>query len=178
MKCAHVVPALLILLIASVGTSPAQDAERPEELDTNVQITLAVGDVDDAEPERTYRIVGRSGTRPLRLLSGWRMPIPTETDEDDGDGPVTSFVYQNVGVTANLTVIVWSNDRIVLSGQVELSGANESMGAAERAQMPVIGTFQQEVNVVLKDGRPVKVAEVTDPEGRSLFLQIQVDILD
>jgi hypothetical protein len=180
MKCTHFVPALLILLVAavSVGASWAQDEMEPRSMDTNVQITLAVGDVDEPKPERTYRIVGRSGNRTHRLLSGWRMPIPTETDADDEDGPVTSFVYQNVGVTANLRVSVPSKDRIFLSGQVELSGANESMDAAKSAQMPVIGTFQQELEVVLKDGRPVKVAEVTDPEGRSLFLQIQVDVLD
>lgn len=182
MKRVNVLPTLLILLVGAVlvGTPRAQDTEETRGVSPNVQITLAVGDVDESTPERIYRVVGQAGSVTHRMLTGWRMPIPTgkAPDGEEADGKVTAFVYQNVGVTANLKIRMLSADRIELTGQVELSGANDKMGAADQAQMPVIATFQQELNVVLKAGRPLKVAEVTDPEGRSLFLQLQVDVLD
>jgi hypothetical protein len=182
MKRANVLPALLILVVSAalVGAPLAQDTEEARGVEPNVQITLAVGDVDDPAPERVYRVVGQAGSATHRMLTGWRMPIPTHKapDGDEAESEVTAFVYQNVGVTANLKVWMLSADRIRLEGQIELSGANDKMDAASEAQMPVIATFQQELRVVLKAGQPLKVAEVTDPEGRSLFLQLQVDVLD
>jgi len=182
MKRANVLPVLLILVVGAVlvGAPRAQDTEETRGVAPNVQITLAVGDVDEPAPDRVYRVVAQAGSGKHRMLTGWRMPIPTHKapDRDEAEGEVTKFVYQNVGVTANFEVRMLSADRIELIGQIELSGANDQMDAAGQAQMPVIGTFQQELRVVLKAGQPLKVAEVTDPEGRSLFLQLQVDVLD
>ena len=44
--------------------------------------------------------------------------------------------------------------------------------------LPIIGTFQQELNVTLKEGKPLRLAEVPDPEGGRVHLEIKAEVLD
>jgi hypothetical protein len=49
--------------------------------------------------------------------------------------------------------------------------------AGAPAGMPVIGTFQQEIDVDLAAGKPLVVAEVPDPEGGVLRMELEAGIL-
>ena len=111
------------------------------------------------------------------MLMGWRMPIPT-TSEAGGETPTTSYIYQNVGVTAGISVKVLEDGRILLQGEMEISGIREKATVEENEpDMPIIGTFQQAVSVVLLEGKGLRVAEAPDPDGGSLFLELQADVL-
>ena len=171
-----------VLLVPAVHTKAQQDPQATSPgLGPNVMITMTVGNVDEPGAKvRTYRFLGRDGTA-AAMLMGWRMPIPTSHSRsgDDDTAPVTSYVYQNVGVTAELEIDVLSDGRVLLAGEIEISGTREGTPPEQGATAPpMIGTFQQALNVILREEQPIRVAQVPDPEGKTLYLQVEVDVLD
>jgi len=109
---------------------------------------------------------------------GWRTPIPTARAASDtsGDAPVTTYVYQNVGMTAQLETRVLEPGAFLVEGTIELSGARALPGVELPPDMPAIGTFQQELSVRLEDGKPLRVAEVPDPDGGTLYLELEASL--
>jgi hypothetical protein len=171
-------------LLAPMSVVAAQDTEPEAAANAapNVMIILTVGDTD-AEPgqeERSYRMVALSGGRPAGLLMGWRMPIPTTQSaaEDEAGEPVISYVYQNIGMSADIEARVLADGRILLHGMVEMSGPRGGPPTEIDADNPpIIGTFQQGLHVVLENGKPLRVAEVPDPEGGTLYLQVRAEVM-
>ena len=186
MKCGKLVVSLLCLVLAGgvVSTTLAHDEDGETHatyVGPNIRITLTVGDVeaDKGPTVRHYALIARDGGSPASMLMGWRTPIPTTTSFDDGSSPVTSYIYQNVGMTAKIEARVMGDGRILISGAVEISGARrEGPGREVSAQAPTIGTFQQELSVLLRKGKPLRVAEVPDPEGGTMYLEIEAEVLD
>jgi len=171
----------LVCLLAAATPATAQDsggsAVQERALGANVMLTLTTGEVKEG-PRRSYKIVTRSGEA-ASLLVGWRTPIPTvrSGDADSGE-PVTSYVYQNVGMTARLRPILLPDGRLRVDGEVEISGSKKSEAAETPDEMPAIGTFQQKLDVILEKGQPLRVAEVPDPEGGQLYLELEAHLLD
>jgi hypothetical protein len=170
----------VLLLLALCAPAPEALAADGADAGANIQVTITLGDAEErSEPQRVYRLLARDGGPPARMLMGWRMPMPTQRAEvEQVEAPVTSYVYQNVGVTANLTARRVPDGRVLVDGQIEVSGVREGKEGSEHAGMPVIGTFQQAVNVLLREGKPLRVAQVPDPEGGSLFLELAVEVLE
>ena len=182
---------LLVCLLAALSwvfsSAPAwaqTDSDAAPAVGPNVRLTLTVVDSDPGvRPEqRSYEYVARDGGGKASLLMGWRVPIPTTRAADDGTGePVTEYVYQNIGFTANLWVTILEDGRILVAGDIETSGTRqgpEEMREAAEDDLPIIGTFQQELNVTLKEGKPLRLAEVPDPEGGRVHLEIKAEVLD
>jgi hypothetical protein len=165
--------AALMLPVAASDTDPGGS------LSSNVLLTIIVREGDDAA-EKAYRVVARGDDSRARLLTGWRVPIPTTTSKAEGDcASQTSYTYQNVGLTADFRAKVFPGDRVALRGEIEVSGAKESLRdqtGASRA--PMIGAFQQSFNVLLHDGSPLELAAVANPDGGALSVRLQADILD
>jgi hypothetical protein len=172
--CAVVVPVAAQEPAKPPKTEPARASE-PLKLAPNVMVSITVGnDAGKKAGRRTYRMVARDGEQ-AELLMGWRTPIPTASQSADGDdGAVTSYTYQNVGVTAKLSVRIVPDGRVMVEGQIEVSGAREE----HESGPPTIGTFQQALQVLMKEGAPLRVAEVPDPEDGTLYLELDVDVLD
>jgi hypothetical protein len=173
----------LALLPWQAGLAQEGQPDPVSSVGPNVEITITVGDtqVQSGPKENIYRMVARAEGRPAQLLMGWRMPIPTTKarGDDDASAPVTSYVYQNIGMSASLEARVLDAEKIQLVGTIEVSGRREAeLAQPEVEGMPVIGTFQQGVNVVLKTGKAMRIAEVPDPDGGTLYLQIQAKIMD
>jgi len=178
------------LLAASwmlVSTAPVwaqSDTEATSPIGPNVRLTLTMVDSDPGvrPEERTYEYVARDGGGKATLIMGWRVPIPTTRAADDAAGePITEYVYQNIGFTAYLWVTILEDGRILVRGQIEASGARQGpveMRDSAKDDMPIIGTFQQELNVTLKEGKPLRLAEVPDPEGGRVHLEIKAEVLD
>ena len=172
-------------VLVPVGSSWAQgDPEATSAIGPNVRLTITIVDSDPGvRPEqRSYEYVARDGGGKASLLMGWRVPIPTtRVADDDGGEPITEYVYQNIGFTANLWVTILEDDRILVQGDIETSGARqgpEEMRESAEDDLPIIGTFQQELNVTLKEGKPLRLAEVPDPEGGRVHLEIKAEVLD
>lgn len=179
---ASLVLAVLIAVVAG-GSATAQGPASPVADGDNLMITITVGDVeaDNKSSVRSYKLVALDGGNRAEMLMGWRMPIPTTRAVPDtpDSQPVTSFTYQNIGVTASIEVDSLADGRILLAGSIEISGVREQKGeAADTDAPPLIGTFQQSVFVIVKEGEAMRVAEVPDPDGGSLYVQLTVDRLD
>jgi hypothetical protein len=112
-----------IALALAVFPSVQAQEETAGTIGPNVSVTITVGEVEDdgSKPNRAYKLMTRSGSS-AELLMGWRTPIPTATSDAEGeeDANVTSFVYQNVGMTARIEVRVVGQGTVLLRGEVEI----------------------------------------------------------
>jgi len=178
--------ALFVTLLVAPGIA-AQDTETgtesprrlaPQSFGPNVLVTLVIGDLDDAKQPRTYRLVARDRGPRAELLIGWRMPIPLAQSGQQGSTEAkTEYTYQNVGVTARLRVEVLDDGRVLVEGEIEASGSRDKQPEEQTGGAPpTIGTFQQALSVLMRPNEPLRVAEVPDPEGGRLYLQLQVDV--
>ena len=173
-----------LLVISSLPVQAQGDPGTASAIGPNVRLTLTIIDSDPGSRPvtRAYEYVARDGGGKATLIMGWRVPIPTARFADDSEGePTTEYVYQNVGFTANLWVTILEDGRILISGQIEASGARQApkeMREAAKDDLPIIGTFQQELSVTLKEGKALSLAEVPDPEGGRVQIEIKADILD
>jgi hypothetical protein len=184
----HLFVSILLVLCFVIPASRALahtegDAADGAYVGPNVQVTITIGDVEEqAGPTvRTYRLIARDGGSATRMMMGWRTPIPTSSAADAGGAPasVTSYVYQNVGMTAQVEVRVIGNGRILVTGAIEISGARRNPDVVQAPPgMPLIGTFQQDLNVLLRAGKPLRIAEVPDPEGGTMYLELSAEVLD
>jgi hypothetical protein len=159
----------------------AQEGQAEASLDygTNVRITILVGKVLDngTVQERAFRLVGREGGPRSEMLLGWRTPIPASQAGADDDGK-TSYVYQNVGVSANLEFRAAGAGRFSVYGVLEVSGVIEpEVEGTDETRPPTIGTFQQQLSVVLDEGKELRVADMPHPEGGKLFIDLKAETL-
>jgi hypothetical protein len=147
----------------------------------NVAVTLFVGKSGGpgGADEKVYRLLGQAGS-PARMLMGWRAPIPTrQSAADASDAPAMSFVYQNVGVSADLETDVLPDRRIRVRGQIEISGPRGAqLGELTSTKPTLIGTFQQALSVVLTPGKKLRIAQAPDPDGGIVHLDLQVDLVE
>lgn len=91
------------------------------------------------------------------ILIGDRIPIPTtsfNTSQTVGGNivPITSFTYQNVGITVQIEPRVHHNKEITLTVQVEISQVSGFVDAGQGQSQPIIGTRQIQTVIRLRDG--------------------------
>jgi hypothetical protein len=169
------VPLLLLPLVLAAAETPAPaSAAAAAATAPNVAVTLVVGRIGSGgkDSEKTYKMLGQAGSM-ISVLMGWRMPLPTRSSNGDGEAASTSYVYQNIGVSADLRPVILTDGRFHVMGQVEVSGARDQPVGAKA---PVIGTFQQQLEVLVPSGKRVRVAEAPDPEVGTLYLDLQVNL--
>jgi hypothetical protein len=168
--------ALAFTLAAASATAQEPARSTPPKTDErNVQLTITLGEVTKG-PQKSYRVVGSLG-KTARMIVGFRTPIPTARNNDDG-GAAMAFVYQNVGMTAMLRPEQAEGGRLHVMGQLEVSGAKASEMAEGPQGMPIIGTFQQDIDVFVAPGKPLRLAEGPDPDGGQRFIELTVTLLD
>lgn len=91
------------------------------------------------------------------VLIGNRVPIPTtsfNTSQTVGGNivPITSFTYQNVGITLGIEPRVHHNKEITLKVKTEVSQIAGYVEVENSAAQPIIGTRQIETTIRLRDG--------------------------
>ena len=172
--------ALALVGVLGVGPLFAAEAAGPKG-DHNLQVTLVIGKTGGptGNSERLHRVLTRAGS-PARFLLGWRTPIPTAASESGaGEEPSMNFVYQNIGVSASLETQMLSDGTLHLAGEVEVSGQRESKAPeGGAAKPPLIGTFQQSLDVLIRPNKRLRVAEGPDPEGGTVYLEVEVSVQD
>jgi general secretion pathway protein D len=105
------------------------------------------------------------------ILIGDRVPIPTtsfNTSQTVGGNivPLTSFTYQNVGVTVQLEPRVHHNKEITLKVQVEMSQLGAPVETVGGGQQPTIGTRQIQTVIRLRDGETNMLAGLIGSEDQ------------
>ncbi len=91
------------------------------------------------------------------ILIGDRVPIPTtsfNTSQTVGGNivPLTSFTYQNVGITVQIEPRVHHNKEVTLKVQVEISQLGPPVETSSGQNQPTIGTRQIQTVIRLRDG--------------------------
>ena len=93
------------------------------------------------------------------ILIGDRVPIPTtsfNTSQTVGGNivPITSFTYQNVGITVQIEPRVHHNKEVTLKVQVEVSQISGQVrsGGVNGQDQPIIGTRTIQTVIRLRDG--------------------------
>jgi type II secretory pathway component GspD/PulD (secretin) len=91
------------------------------------------------------------------ILIGDRVPIPTtsfNTSQTIGGNivPLTSFTYQNVGITVQIEARVHHNKEVTLKVQVEISQLGTPIETSGGQSQPTIGTRQIQTVIRLRDG--------------------------
>jgi general secretion pathway protein D len=91
------------------------------------------------------------------VLIGDRVPIPTtsfNTSQTVGGNivPITSFTYQNVGVTVQLEPRVHHNKEVTLKVLVEISQVTSTVETVSGQAQPIIGTRNVQTVLRLRDG--------------------------
>ena len=174
---------LLCVSLVLLATQLAVAHDEPEQPGPNVRVTVTIGEVDGdgRSTEKSYQLIVHPGNRGTELLTGWRVPIPTTTipkpSGENGDGPITSFTYQNVGMTAQVRAWMVDEKRVRIGGSIEVSAV--SLGVPGKPHdAPRIGTFSQQFQAVFTDGKPLRVAAVPDPDGGSRYIELQADLLE
>ena len=91
------------------------------------------------------------------VLIGGEVPIPTtsfNTSQTVGGNivPITSFTYQNVGITVQIEPRVHHNKEVTLTVQVEISQIGAFIETSGGQNQPIIGTRQIQTVIRLRDG--------------------------
>jgi general secretion pathway protein D len=105
------------------------------------------------------------------ILIGDRVPIPTtsfNTSQTIGGNivPITSFTYQNVGITVQIEPRVHHNKEVTLKVQVEVSQLAGSVSSPGGFSQPIIGTRQIQTVIRLRDGETNLLAGLIRREDR------------
>jgi len=91
------------------------------------------------------------------ILIGDRVPIPTttfNTSNTIGSSvvPITSFTYQNVGITVRVKPRVHHNKEVTLEVEVEISQLSGQVETSAGQNQPIIGTRTIQTVIRLRDG--------------------------
>ena len=114
---------------------------------TNVLVTITVAEGSEA-PEKSYQLVARDRTRgATEMLTGWRVPVPTAKS---GAPAVTSYTYQNVGLTAEIKAKVLPDSRVALRGGIEISKISEPTTKPSSSGTPPVIADAGELTVRLQ----------------------------
>jgi hypothetical protein len=172
---------IAIVVMAVSLPVPAGDGGHRGSLSPNVLLTITVSKGGDSSV-KTYSLLARGDGTQAGLTMGWRVPIPTSTFSGKEDGPTggstTSYTYQNVGLTAHVRAKV-IDDVVALRGEIDVSTARSATRDSAGVPLaPTIGTFQQEFSVLLDERTPLELASVSNPDGGTLSIRIEADILN
>lgn len=167
-------PAVLAFLIVALVplAAPASPATGPG--DTAVRFTFTITDLGvGGEAERREATVLARDEGQVKLLTGWRLPIPTTSHESvEGGTPVTVYSYQDVGVSLTLRARLRGSGRLHARGRLEVSGIDSGVGSRAVAA-PRLATFDHQFDVLLDDGVEVELARVPRPAGGSTVLAVR-----
>jgi hypothetical protein len=156
-----------LLFGASVAAADPGDAATGESEARNVLLTVRLGKLVNGKPAdvKSYDLVVVSGGMSSRLLSGARVPFPTQADDDDAP----EVVYQNIGFTTEAHAWVLEDGRVKVAATIEDSRVQDDPAGGP----PTVETRQVAVNAILTPGRPLEVTRVQGIRDGSGFVEIE-----
>lgn len=170
-------------LAQQVLAGEEQQAEPPET--SSILITVTVGEegAGRSASEESYRVLARDDGTPAVLDTAWRVPVPTQSfktmTKNGKVVPATSFTYHKVGLDANFRANILKPGQVWLRGKLNVDTLTPAH-ATKHAEpgRRIDGSIDQQFDVVLRDGTPQRIAVVPVPEGGSLYIQLQAEILE
>lgn len=178
-------PRLLFVLfgLAAAATAPATADDRPASgrwsTGLHYELTIAHMDGDGHESPHTIRMSGVDG-RATDFSSGRRVPFPTSTNAastaDSEMVPVTSYSYQDVGLSVRLHGDVLDDGRVRVAGRIGISGLTGTAESSSRP--PQVDSFDHDFHALVADGVETTVAEIPDNAGGVRVVTLTVEVGD
>jgi hypothetical protein len=118
------------------------------------------------------------------LRVGARIPLPLDSTEKTGEEKTTT-TYIDVGTNIDYWVWPWTDNRYLVSGNVDLSslegrvsGNEPKESASAGLTLPIVYQTRADFSIVLRDGQPGDALSVTDPiTGHVFKLEVTVDVM-
>jgi len=159
----------------------------------NVRVEVTITDQTEASPpiKKTIGLTVAEGMNGS-VRSGVTVPILSTSFVPEKGGapgsPVASYSYRNMGLNLDVRNVRVTGNTVVLNLSVEYnpvdektSGASAVMATTPSPQMPPsFATFQQTLGLVLESGKPLVVAQSSDPvpgRDRKASLEVKATIL-
>ncbi len=155
-------------LAAAALLAPAEVAAQPP-ASVPLQTTAVDLRIEDASGEaRRYRLLTTTDGAPRRLRQGSRVPIPVTRGAADGEGPRTTYQYQDIGFDAEVRVSAQGDGTFRLQARLE----DSLVGSAPSPSVPpVVEHHTQDLNVLLRPETPMVV---TDLRGDGSSYRVEV----
>jgi hypothetical protein len=103
---------------------------------------------------------------------------PDEAREPGAGKPVTSFTYRSVGLNVDVRqAVIVPGNRVRALLSIEFSGVDKAEGTSPGA-LPSFPTFSQQVGLYFDSGKPVVIAQSSDPAtSTSQKVEVKATIL-
>ena len=151
--------------VAPAPPEPPARIAKGEAVNVRVDLRLRTQSGSSTTSERTLSVVAVGDGSKTAVRSGSDVPIPT--------GAGGAFQYRNVGLTADVRVIV--EKRVQLS----LTLSYNYLATTPAADKPVtIGSMTSEIRALLEDGKPLVISDQVDAAtDQRLIVEAKATIL-
>ena len=155
-------------------------------MNVRVEVTIIDQSGTRAPTKKTVSLTvvdGGSGS----VRSGVTVPIPntvfSSTQEGKVPSPFTSYQYKDMGLSLDVTNVTIIGNIVRLRVSVEYNPVDEKTPGVD-GQAPAtpasFAQFRQQLNLALQDGKPLMVAQSSDPvpsRNRTASLEVKATIL-
>jgi type II secretory pathway component GspD/PulD (secretin) len=154
-------------------TSPAQP--RPL-IPVKIDVLLTRVKGTEKVASMPYSVWAVDGTRAMLRL-GSSVPVPQAVVGGNPANPITSFSYQEVGVSIDVNVSPQPDGRYRLALVVEDTSLGEGMEAGT-AKLPVIRRYRLDTQVIVRDGQLSEFNVASDKvTGETIRAQVTMTVL-
>jgi hypothetical protein len=178
-----------------VPTPPVRGPEGAQPVNVKVDVTITdqTGSTQPFKKSISVTVADRQGGM---IRSSIQIPVATTTfqpapsatsnppDTSTSKPPMTSYQYKNVNLNLDVREVVIEGNFVRLRLTVEYSPVDEradvDMKAGPVAGMPSFASFQQTLSLVLENGKPLQVAQSSDPvpnRDRKQTVEVRATIL-
>jgi hypothetical protein len=166
--------ALAIASLVALLAVPTAAAAPPES-SPNIRIVIEIGRIDGGKKVSvgTYQMTRVASGESTALNVGTRLPLPVDRAQDGSNA--VSFTYQNVGLTVKLRAATVENRRIQVTGDLSASLLRDAVPSHPSPGGPSIGTVSQDVNVIVRPGKPVRLLSVEEPGIGSFYVELSAE---
>jgi hypothetical protein len=157
---------------------------------TNVKVEVTITDqpASGSPTRKSISLTVGDGQRGS-VRSGVTIPIPSTSfaNMKDDNKPMVSYTYRDVGLNLDVENVLVQGNLIRLRLGVEYNPVDEKTAGAEGPALSAtapgavsFARFSQQLTLVLEDGKPLVVAQSSDPvpsRNRTASLEVKATIL-
>jgi len=160
------------------------DVTLTDQVGTGQPYRKSVSLVAAAIPHETVGMIRSSIQVPVRSTTGFT-PAPAAKEGEKANAgtlPIVGYTYRNMSLNLDVRDLVIEGNRVRLRLGVEYSPVDEKTAEASDPDrgLASFASFQQTLTLVLEDGKPLVVAQSSDPvptRDRRITLEAKATIL-